>query len=397
MNRLLLWRLMASATAAFFACAWGMGEGAASAASYTAYAPMPSGTVLVTRPCLTWRVMPTGGCHITHATVTLNDIDIPATYNTDKATMSAEPGKSLTPGTYQVKCRLYFDDTCTIDQQWSFMIAKDAIELLPEPNAAQHAVLDSVNKQRRSMGLPALQLDPHLCAAASAHSEYMHRNEEFGHVEDITLIGFTGVAPIDRVAAYGYDNANYEDVDSGSIAPVEFVRDLFDAPYHRAPFMQPGAPDFGTSTVGDKTTMEFGVTTVTDTVVYPRDGQQNVVLQWEDKETPDPLRLYSDASTIVGYVITLFHFSTINEHVRVTSGTLSTSDGTAVPILLNTPANDSYLSNGVLLIPKHPLLPHTKYTASVNASTTSGLDISRTWSFTTGDGADTKVNEPSTN
>ena len=218
----------------------------------------------------------------------------------------------------------------------------------------------------------------------------MNAHKEFGHTEQPTLTGFTGQTPGDRASAHGYPYVNYENVSSGIISFSASILDLFDAPYHRAPFLQPGPGDFGSATIGDKTTLEFGVVGKQGTVFYPFNGETDVPVQWSSPESPDPLRLWN-ATKPVGYILTMFYFSPDGEKITVSSATLQTEAGAAVPCYVNTPANDNALSNGLFIIPQHPLKPHTTYIATVKAATVSGADLSQTWKFTTRSGTDMEL------
>ena len=89
------------------------------------------------------------------------------------------------------------------------------------------------------------------------------------------------------------------------------------------------------------------------------------------------------AKAPVGYVITYFVYAAENPIIQVTGAQLLTADKKPVPFYLNTPANDDELTNGALLIPREPLQPGARYTATIQAFTANGINISRTWSFTT--------------
>jgi hypothetical protein len=59
------------------------------------------------------------------------------------------------------------------------------------------------------------------------------------------------------------------------------------------------------------------------------------------------------------------------------------SGGQPVPAYVNTPGNDDQLQAGLILIPKKPLKPGTKYTVKVSLKTATGKPFDRVWSFTT--------------
>lgn len=359
---------------------------AAMGAECAAYPPSPSGKILISHPSIVWRVVPKGEAKITKVTLSINDKDVSAQFDLGKSAVLAQPEADLKPGPYTVKCTLYFSDDCTIDQEWSFVVAEGAVSSMPAATADQQEALSVVNDIRKFISLPPFVLNASLCAAAVDHTKYMEGHKEFGHTEQPTLTGFTGKTPGDRASAHGYPYTSYENVSSGIISFSDSILDLFDAPYHRTPFLQPGPGDFGSATSGDKTTLEFGVAGKQGTVFYPFDGQSDVPVQWSAPESPDPLRIWS-ATKPVGYIITLFHFSPDGEKITISSATLQMEGGVSVPCFINTPANDSALTNGVLVIPQHPLKPKTTYLVNITAATASGEDISQKWKFTTRSGS----------
>ncbi len=221
-----------------------------------------------------------------------------------------------------------------------------------------------------------------LCAAASAHSRYLQMNGEFGHEESPGKAGYVGADLMMRLTAFGYGGGAYEDINLGRPTLGSAVRSLFDAPYHRIPFLQPGSPDFGIGTSGRITTLDFGRTALSETAVSPGDGQRGVPSAWNSIETPDPLRLH-EVKRPVGYVIVFVYYTPDNERIRVTSAFLTDSRGREIPFFLNAPTNDNHLTNAVFLIPRQPLKPANTYTVSVDAYAASGKNISREWNFTT--------------
>jgi hypothetical protein len=129
--------------------------------------------------------------------------------------------------------------------------------------------------------------------------------------------------------------------------------------------------------------MEFGGTKKTGVVVSPADGETGVSRLWMGGEIPDPLRIHPGAEPPTGYPIILHCFQGSAKGISNVKATL-TSAGKPIPFYLNTPANDSELPSGVLIIPKAGLKPNTKYSVSVTGFDAAGAPIDRSWSFTTG-------------
>ncbi|HET6387385.1 MAG TPA: CAP domain-containing protein [Armatimonadota bacterium] len=345
--------------------------------------PSPTGTVQIARPNVEWVLYPEDGSAVTGVNMLLNGTRVPASYSAARHAVEYLPPRALAPGQYTVYCRLTIDGAYPMKKGWSFTVPPHAVEL-SAPDSNQRSLLDIVNAYRRIMGLHPMNISSPLCAAAAAHSRYLEINRLSGHVESPAEKDFLGVDPWDRAAAYGYAGFGCEDVAEGEATPAAAVRSLMNAPYHRAAFMEPGTPDFGASLDGDRATFDFGRSDTTAVVVYPTNGQRNIPTAWQDDESPDPLALHH-VSGVVGYPITLFSFSSSqNDPVASAQASLTDAAGDAIPFYLNTPADDTELTNGIFLIPTHPLSPHTTYVVSVRGATASGRDISRRWSFTTG-------------
>lgn len=353
------------------------------AARFSAFSPAPIGLVLVARPTVYWPVFLGPDAVIKTVTLTVNGIAQPFTYDPVKQLCTATFDKPLAAGDYVGRIDITFEDGTSYEKIWQFSISPDAVPALPPPDGAQTAATNAVNGVRRQCGLLDVVLSPSLCSAAMAHSRYMNLNGAYSHLEQVGLSGFTGVSPEDRVEAWGYPLGDFEDISSESKAMDKMVQGLMNAPYHREAFLQPGVPDFGYGAAEGKSTLEFGITSVEGVSIYPSDGQVDVPVSWKDDEYPDPLRIHPGAAKVVGYPITLFYYGPSGSAATLTSAALTASDGTDVPVYVNRDANDPELRAGVIVIPQAPLSPGTIYTVKVQATTLTGLDISRTWSFTT--------------
>ncbi len=79
-----------------------------------------------------------------------------------------------------------------------------SLSLTPLPRLAAvedaYQVVAAVNAFRTSQGLPALQIDNALMAAAQAHSDYQ------ASISQVTHTGAGGTRPTDRAIAYGFGN-----------------------------------------------------------------------------------------------------------------------------------------------------------------------------------------------
>jgi uncharacterized protein YkwD len=350
--------------------------------------PFPTGKLLYAQPTVRWKVWTSGGDRGGSVRMTLNGRRVHARYAAADRAALYTPEEPLPAGQYDVHCAVMLGDGEPFERDWSFVIVRGAARSLPQPDQDPQRALDVANGYRRVMGLPDLRLDTALCASADAHSRYLSANNEFGHYEAPSHQAFIGRDLLERSAAFGYSGGGYEDVSYGSTSAAVSVGRLFDAPYHRLPFMQPGSPDFGMGRAGRQTTLEFGLSEDEGVSVYPAADQTGVPLAWDGGEVPDPLAVHR-ARGRSGYIISFAYFAPDAPPIELESATLTDSYGRRVPCFVNSPANDSHLPNGVFLIPVDPLRPNTTYTADVRAASADGRDISRRWSFTTGRSAPT--------
>lgn len=364
----------------------------AGAAEYRFHQPAPVGVLYVARPTITWKVWPTDkALRVTRVALSVNGVRQPgAIYSEAQRAVVYVCDRPLLPGDYRVSCQIQFARTQpTAPREWTFTVASDAVADLPAPTSEQQDALSLANEYRRLLGLPDFVMDARLCAAAGAHSEYMDRNEQIGHAQQAGRVGFVARRSWERMAAFGYAGGSYENVEYGSPTRSSALQGLFDAPYHRIPFLQPGAPVFGAGFAGKATTVLFGTTEDEATICYPFDGQRNVPTHWDGNETPNPLRVHgAQGRGPIGYPITLAYFSPAKTFPRVVSATLvAVQTGATVPCWINTPENDDFLKCAVVILPKSPLQPRTAYQVIVRCAAQTGAgaqSVSRTWRFTTG-------------
>jgi hypothetical protein len=368
----------------------------ATAIGFYSVEPGPTGTVRIARPTLVWRIFPEPGTVVADAGMTINDIPVRPVYSQAWGALTFTPAQPLPAGPYFVRCRVVTSDgelAGAKTKEWSFRVAEDATLTLPPPGAKEREALEIANSYRRRLNLPLFRSDIRLCASAAAHTSYLRVNRAGGHDEQPGRKGFTGEQPHHRIEAFDYPGLKTaEDVmqiSRGELSVHDAVSGLFDAPYHREPFMDPGLEDFGSSNQEGYSTLNFGslrplYTGPPRIVLYPVPGQKDVPTTFTGGEIPDPLRMHG-AKAPTGYILSYFLFAAGTPVIRVVGGQLTDAGGQQVPIFLNTPANDDKLTNGAFLIPRKPLEPGARYTATIQALTSGGLNISRTWSFTTAD------------
>lgn len=268
--------------------------------------------------------------------------------------------------------------------------------LLPQSARAQNSTLSApssvqtqealtvLNALRRRLSLPALSLDPRLCAAASGHCAYLSVNHLLDHQEEPRFANYIAADPAGRAAHFGYTGFCFENIRQGGGTMSDAVLEMLNGPYHRAPLLQPGVFAAGISGSERITTLLFGQSADSGVVVYPADGQRDIPTTWNGAESPDPLRVHPEATrSACGYPITINAYAADGVLLSDVTATLTTAAGATVPIYINTPANDDFLSGGVILLPVQPLLPDTTYQVAFQAKDDSGHTLTRTWRFTT--------------
>jgi uncharacterized protein YkwD len=354
---------------------------AVAAGGYSTYRPGPQGVLRVRQPVLEWRITPTGGVKVTGSTMTINGSTVDARYSSADGALTYRPEKPFAPGTYSVECTVELDKQWKAEQKWAFTVSENAFEALPQPDDLQNEGLQAANRFRRTLGLPDFQLDARLCAAAQNHALFMRTNRTVGHYQKEGMPEFLGVKPIDRAQGFGHTGGVWENVAMARTTPTGFMHQLFDAPYHRLPFMQPGAVAFGAGFDQTFSCVDFGGSSSEGLVVSPGVDQTGVPASWDGCETPSPLAIHR-ATGPVGYPIVFASFTKDKEAILVDTAKLSGPAGD-VPVYVNSSANDPELTFALVVIPRAPLAKGATYEVEVAAHTASGKRLAKTWRFTT--------------
>jgi hypothetical protein len=343
----------------------------------------PKSLLRISSPTLSWQIWPGEGCRVTSAVMQLNGKPVAARYNIDRKVLEYRPAAPLMPGPYKVECRVVVDEQLVVNKDWSFEVAGAAQPSLPEPDDHQTLSLNVANELRKNLGLEPMVMDSRLNAASLSHSLYLGANNRSGHFEKEGESMFAGRTPGERQESFGFLGGSWECVSAGISSAEESVRDLFDAPYHRLPFMQPGSIGFGSGFSKRRMTLNFSTSDREGVVVSPAEGQTDIATSWSRLETPNPLRLH-EVTGAVGYPVMLSHSGV--EKIEVRSATLS-AGSQSVKVFLNTPSNDEHLKNALILMADKPLMPMTTYTVNV-VYLAEGREVKKTWSFRTGHGAE---------
>lgn len=343
----------------------------------------PKSALLVSSPTLQWEVWPSDGARVTSASMVINGEKVDASYNQSSRRLEYRPTNPFRAGKYDVKCRVMVEGRLEVKKDWTFQVSNDAISRLPGPDTTQDTGLEETNRYRKALGLEEAYQEDRLNAASLAHVKYLAKNRRTGHYEKEGEPGFVGVTPAQRLEAFGYSGGSWECVTYNSGGIKESVRDLFHAPYHRIPFLQPGRVPVGTGIVGTHFAIKFGDSGGAGLTVSPASGQTGVPTSWDGNEHPNPLRMHSPGNGDVGYPIVFSYFGEDYPVLKLVEASL-TCNGKSIPVFENSSLNDDHLENSIIVMPKKPLAANETYDVWIKASVNGKGNIEKRWSFTTG-------------
>jgi uncharacterized protein YkwD len=353
----------------------------AEAISITMSGHGPQCRLLVARPTISWQVWPEGDNLVSGATLSIDGKKQKASYNKVARSLTFTPSEPFSPGEHQVQAQIVVNGWAKFDKRWSFTVLQDAYEEVPEPSRDSILVINAFNSIRRQANLEPVVVDPRLCLAAVAHAAYIDKNPGDGHLQNESKPGFVGRTPAERMGRMGYCGGSWE-VLVPSVGDIDVaVKRLFDAPYHRASMLNSGPIRVGGGYVGGTVVIDGEMAMDQQTVVSPAEGQQDVQPFWKDVEVPDPYRLHSVDSKMVGYPIMFVRQGVKNLFIR--RFTLTDSSGRKVEAYENFPGYDDHLRAEAFIMPKRPLGYDQTYRVTVEASDSTGKECGKTWSFTT--------------
>ncbi len=382
------------------------------------YPGLPQGTVGVRMPTIAQELVLNGVAPSQLSfRMTLDGATVPAVLAPDGSRISYRPPAPLAVGSHTVTVHIAVGQWYA-DSDWSFQITPGAATSLPSPSPAAAFALAWANSYRALAGLPALSEADALVASAAAHAQFYVTNEaRYGpsittsvHDENPSWPGFTGQAPADRASYFGFGYGGVsEDMAFGSGIAAS-IDGWMDSVYHRFALTDPMARyagfglsgSFGSDPNQPATDMEVGdagagPSDPTETVAYPAPGQAGVPESFPTGEVPDPLTAFAGATYPAGYPITLQFGSPNTASVSVSSASLTTVAGTAVPFYLLDAATAppssagnaavSEMGDNVAVIPQQPLQRATLYRVAVAGTVTdlagTSHPFSRSWTFST--------------
>lgn len=326
----------------------------------------------------------------------LNDKELNITYDPVSVKFIYRPTSDLAPGNYIARLELSFSGYQPVQIVWKFTVIKDAVTLSSTTSKEQEDGLRAINDYRAKLGLSKVKFSDALNTAAQKHAQYLSQNKIDPvrtsvslHDEDPALPGYIGKSLQERAQYIGYSQSSGEDVAYNKVSLVEAIDSLFDAPYHRSPFMVPGLVEIGVFREGVYHVIEFGFSEgiAPELVVSPGNNDIFVPTIFDGHEAPDPIRIHPGTEYPVGYPI----MATLNgpgvKKVSLDEAELKDESGKAVSLLKNEPSTDDHLDTEVIIMPSKPLELDMTYKARIKLTATmddgSTKPYVKEWTFRT--------------
>jgi len=247
--------------------------------------------------------------------------------------------------------------------------------------------IERANELRNAIGLWSINEDPEINEAAQAHADYIvneanEAHDEFQHGSPY----YTGEKFWDRMSAAGYTGQPFSEVIAYTGDAVGAVDGLIATVYHREPFFDPYALEFGYGGAigpnGAADVIDFGAATnACDEpilVVFPPHGAKDVPRSWDGAESPTPpappdgypsgpiLSVHGSDALVIETHRILIGDSEV-EHTHLTSD--------------NDP-NGAIGSNHYFLYPHKPLRSNTEYLVDITGKH-GGQPFHLRWTFET--------------
>ncbi|UUZ66289.1 CAP domain-containing protein (plasmid) [Polaromonas sp. P1-6] len=261
------------------------------------------------------------------------------------------------------------------------------------------AAYDLLNQERATCGFGLLAQNAKLDAAAAAHAEYLLANNTISHTQSPQLQKFTGVSPMDRAKAQGYDAWYAGDDIAGNVPDGRSaIRGLLAAPYHSASMISAmrdvGISFLQTTTAQTFTSMDVILLGVQSTATNMQLPVREAVLTYPCQDSAGFKPAFSNeypnwraGSVDAGagghpVIITAPN----GEALVITSATISAVGGGVVPTQILTAANDPNKVVGThqaFVIPPASLAPNTTYRVQI-VGTVAGVQFAKDFTATTG-------------
>jgi uncharacterized protein YkwD len=346
-------------------------------------------SMLITKPEIGIKLQLNGN-EIESIEMKLDGQIVGAKYESDSQSITYQTNSPLAEGKHIVDLVVKIKGWSTVlSESWAFTVGSNAVNSLPSATEDQKYALNFVNNLRNSLNMPTVTLDDSLNAAAKAHTRYMISNQRVTHDELPGNKDYTGVSPMVRARAFGYNGLTVEENAASGFTKIDdILNSSLDAPYQRLNWINPYVDHIGYYGQDRYFTVLFGAKMQGEAkvVTYPYNNQKGVPITWKNTGSPNPLEGINDNS--IGYPITVSYLNEkeINS-LNIISTSLKDSSGTTVYTYNKEPKNDKNLNNSIIIIPKNPLKDNTKYNLQfkfeVILKDGKKETIDRTLSFTT--------------
>jgi hypothetical protein len=341
----------------------------------------PQGELLIAKPEIRMELRPESGREIVGVELRVNGQREPAQFDPTSGTLSYLTPKPLPTGPVEFGVTLTMDDRARLGKRWIATIQPNALPDYLEPDSDATKSLIVMNGLRRRAGLPEAELNRCLTTAAELHARYLYSNGQRGHRQSPDRPGFIGETLRDRLMRLGWNaggiEATVHDVDDPTFA----LESIFDAPYHRLAFLQPGKLTVGFGAEGETTTLVCNMNRERAVVLSPRMGETGVPTAWINNESPNPVRFFPNAERRLGYPIVIRE-NGVTTPLKVESVTLA-CEGKTVQTYVVDGVCDQNLLGAAFIIPTQPLARGADYTVTARYRVDGDLET-RSWTFSTG-------------
>ena len=256
--------------------------------------------------------------------------------------------------------------------------------------------LNWINYRRSLIGMPMLTHSTIIDKAAQAHSDYQKTNNVVTHDETAGKPGFTGASLLDRLTGAGYNFGSagyaYGEVISATSNTSGFymAEELITAIYHRFVIFEPKFKEIGTGAATTAAGYTYFTSDFAAANGYGPGVGRGVIVTWpvnmqtgvtpnffSDYESPDPVAGVNE----VGYPVSVH--ADITATLVVNSFSIRPRGGADLSVKLLKHATDTDTPvSAAAIVPLTVLAGATTYDVTFSG-TADGIDVSRSWSFTT--------------
>ncbi|NMA82257.1 MAG: hypothetical protein GX962_00130 [Epulopiscium sp.] len=249
-----------------------------------------------------------------------------------------------------------------------------------------------INQYRKAADVPTLEKNGNLYKAANNHVTYMNYYRVSQQQQQKNNRYFTGVYSWDRAAYFRYQYPLVmEFVGKGVSENPDRLDTFIHNPYHRIFWLSPEYIHMAFEYKNQYSTFLLGGQKVKEDkiVIYPNEKQTNIPTLWSEGNGAELLSDTTLKEKNKGYPITLSYYSknTIKNVEAVDVEVKDQLTGRNIDIVIESQKDNSYLVNGLLIIPLAELQNDRTYQVKVIGKVTfdkqGSKEIKKTWSFTT--------------